>query len=156
MARTDLYITWEIEGRREMSRRLENVRVETDDFQPAFRKSVRDLKRYYSGPVFQSQGGVIGEPWPPLSPFTLADKARKGFGGQPTLVRTGSMKGGFETEAKKKYGVVWNSTDYFKYHQSRRPRTKIPRRPMMKLDEWSRQTVIQNFRQHLARAVRKK
>lgn len=40
---------------------------------------------------FDSQGSSQGNPWAPLKVDTIRDRARKGFGPSPILVRTGSL-----------------------------------------------------------------
>ena len=152
----DLTIQWSVENERQLSRRLQNVRVETSDFSAAFKRSTEQIRDRAAGPVFETQGAVIGEPWPPLSAFTVADKAAKGYGGQPPLVRTGTMQGSFRANHDKLGGVVWNDASYFKYHQSRRPRTRLPRRVMMKLDEFNRQVVVKSLQDHLRKAMRRR
>lgn len=91
----------------------------------------------YSNMSFITRGSSVGTPWPNLKESTMREKDRLGFratSNQP-LVRTHTMQNNFHAMATPLSATVFNSTDYFKYHQSNEPRNKIPRRPMMAVTE---------------------
>lgn len=50
--------------------------------------AIRDAHRA----VFQSEGAAGRGPWPALSPRTIAERRRLGFGPGPILVRTGQLR----------------------------------------------------------------
>ena len=81
-------------------------------------ESTKQVKEWTETAVFATEGGAIGEAWP----------SGKSYHG---LIVTGNMAGNFKNEAKRMSGMVFNPTSYFKYHQSTRPRTKMPYRPML-------------------------
>src|SRR5215211_7546323 len=87
-------IQWDVEGTRELSRRLEGLSASTTNLTVPFRKSADMLIGVFSKDVFATQGAVIGHKCKRLSPYTVAQKARSGY---PTdiLVRTGKMKRSF-------------------------------------------------------------
>lgn len=143
-----LKLRFQIEGVTEMSRVIRGIDDKANNLRPEFQKVGKYLKKFYSNDVFASEGGVIGEKWQGLNPQYASWKAKK-YPGKGILVRTGKMKGAFEYKATKTSTTISNPTSYFKYHQSRASRSKIPRRVMMKLDEKRRQTIIQIFRQAL-------
>jgi phage gpG-like protein len=143
-----MQISWTIEGEVQLSRRLRGVGEGVKNWQPAFKDASDELKKVFSNDVFETQGRAIGVTWPPLSPSTLRDKTRRGFGGKGPLERSGAMRRGFQSVAKTDYAKVWNSLAYFKYHQSNKPRTKIPRRVMMRLGNAQREMVVRTFQRY--------
>jgi phage gpG-like protein len=147
-----LNLNFEIEGEKQVSRRLERVGDEVQNWYPAFRDIGEDLTGFFSGEVFDTQGAVFGEPWQPLSESTKRQKAKKGYPMTP-LIRTGTMRKSFKSTATPKWVQVYNTTDYFKYHQSNKPRSKLPRRVMMKLDEIRRQMVVKQLYEHYLRKL---
>lgn len=56
---------------------------------------------------FSTKGAYMGTPWRPLSPATLADKARRGYATPNPLVRTGRLKMSFvgRPMSVEKYGA---------------------------------------------------
>lgn len=87
---------------------------------------------------FATEGGHAGAPWKPLAMSTQADRRRQGFApAHPILVRTGTLKrsltgktGDTITLHSPKLYVRGTADPKFVYHQSTRPRKKIPRRAM--------------------------
>src|SRR3954469_4067798 len=150
-----LKLQWSIEGATQLSRRLESLSANTRNLTVPFRKSADSLIRTFSRDVFSTQGAVIGEKWKRLSPYTVAQKARQGFPTDP-LVRTGKMQRSFTSIVSSQQAVVYNTQDYFKYHQSNKPRSHLPRRVMMKLGEMQKQQVVKIFQRYLQEQVAKK
>lgn len=127
-----LEIRFSIEGETQLARRLNKIGDGVKDFKPEFEKSVNFLKDFFGGEVFNTEGAILGEKW---------------VGGPyyHKLQRTGRMRRSFDTKASKLSGEVWNAVDYFKYHQSRMPRRKLPRRIMMKLTSQLKDKIVQIF-----------
>jgi len=140
-----LQLTWTIEGETQLSRRLLIVAGKVKDWTPAFRESSEYLKDVFSGEVFSTQGGVIDEHWKPLSPAYAARKAKK-YPGKGILEATGAMRNGFMALWRPDMMQVWNEIEYFKYHQSNKPRrSALPRRVMIKLARAQREQVVRVF-----------
>lgn len=140
-------VSWTIEGEKQLSRRLIGLGNSVKNFKPELSKSANFLKSFFGGEVFDTRGRAIGEPW----------KARKKFYPWPLLERPGSrMRKSFKMKAEKLRAEVWNAVDYFKYHQSRLPRRKLPRRVMMKLTNQLKDKVISFFHEGLWKRVKKK
>lgn len=139
-----LSISWTIEGEKQLSRVLRNIGDGVKDWTPAFRESAMELKKIFEKDVFDTRGGAIGEKWKPLKPKYLAQKIAEGYPAD-ILIKTKKMKGGFRSIFKADYAQVWNEMEYFKYHQSKSPRKKLPRRVMMKLGESQKQIVVKIF-----------
>ena len=74
--------------------------------------------------------------------------------GHPLLEDTGSMRGGFESTATKSAVHVGNTQSYFKYHQSKAPRSKIPRRVMLKIREQDARAITKIFQSYLIGLLR--
>lgn len=124
----------QVRGDKETIRRLTAAGESIHRLPDAMRETGVYLRGFFAGEVFASHGGVIGLPWPRLSARYEAAKTRK-FGAQPPLVRTGLMQRSFRSSFSDNSARVFNTADYFKYHQSTLPRTKIPRRAMMDIDD---------------------
>lgn len=142
------YITWSIEGEKQLSRRLRNIEGNIRDARPAFQNIANELVDTFSGDVFDTRGSAIGEKWQPLSKYTIAQKARAGYGDKGPLERTGAMRNAFRSQVATDYAAVWNTASYFKYHQSNKSRSKIPRRVMMKLGHMQREMIVKEFIAH--------
>lgn len=141
-------IRWTIEGVPELSRILFKEYKKVEDFsEPLFKSSQLILKDVET--QFMTEGGLSGG-WKPLAANTIAGRIREGFGAGPILQRTGTLRRSFKAELDKKKAVITSyGVDYYKYHQSREARTKLPRRPMLLLTETTRQNIIQNFNEFL-------
>jgi hypothetical protein len=93
--------------------------------------------------------------WPQLAASTQADRRRKGFSpAHPILHRTGMLEraltigeGAFvaTTPTSLRY-VLGEDVDYFKYHQSNRPRTRLPRRAPVLLSEDDKTEIVRPIR----------
>lgn len=138
-----LEITFEIEGEKELNRRLLDVGKDFKNWKPEFNKVGQFLLKTFTD-NFSTQGRLLGERWPSLSTSTLLQKERMGYP-KDILIRTGRMKGSFNYQAGSYQVTVGNSAPYFVYHQSKRARTKLPRRIMMKLDEKRKEMIIKIF-----------
>lgn len=140
-----LQLSWQIEGKQELSRVLREVGKGIKDWTPAFRETSQELVKIFANDVFATRGKAIGESWKPLKPSYLAKKTADGYPADP-LIRTGKMKQNFKSLFQSDKAEIWNSTVYFKYHQSDAPRTSnLPRRVIMKLGENQKQLVVKIF-----------
>lgn len=154
-----LSITVEVKGDKQVQRKLRALGQSVNDLSYAMDRIGDEAARYFSGPAWDSQGGVFGEKWPALSPITLIarghnvvarNKGDAQFGGFLLnrrmqsggggligsssilpLVDSGEMRDSFTYKAGKQQVVISNKKDYFKYHQSSKPRQRIPRRRMI-------------------------
>jgi phage gpG-like protein len=145
-------LQWTIEGTTELSRVLIGMGSGLSDYTYPFTESAVYLKSVFSKDVFDTQGAAIGERWKRLSPYTVAQKARKGYPSTP-LIGTGRMRGSFQSIVSTDQAVIYNTAEYFKYHQSKLPRAHLPRRVMMKLAENHKQQIIKFFQEHIRAAM---
>ena len=141
-------LSWTIEGEKQLSRRLLTLEDAVQDYSYPFSQSADFLKGVFSRDVFQTQGTAIGERWRRLSPVTVAQKARRGYPSTP-LIGTGSMQRSFHTIVSSDQAVIYNTAAYFKYHQSKAPRSHLPRRVMMKIHHNQREQIIRFFQEHI-------
>lgn len=144
-------LSWTIEGEKQFSRRLRGLQTNLKDFSTPLGIIAGKLKATFGGDVFTTQGGAIGEHWKALAPGTLKLKARRGFSSMP-LIATGAMKAGFRSEVSSDQAVISNTQDYFKYHQSNKPRHRLPRRVMMKLGNQQREMIQKEFQKFIMAA----
>lgn len=146
-------LSWNIEGEQQLSRKLLILAEKLDDWTPAFKETAYTLKSLFSNDVFSSEGGAINEKWSPLSKAYAYKKAQK-YPGKGLLVATGKMQNSFMTLYKSDMAAVWNEATYFKYHQSNKPRSKLPRRVMMKLAEAQKVQIVRIFNTYFQKAIK--
>lgn len=120
----------EVEGAEQVKKMLTDLGLSVRDLKGAMTDVGDRAKKYFGGQVFASRGGVLGQPWPRLSPAYAAQKAKR-YPGRPVLVRTGVMQRSFVSRASTMSVEITNTAPWFKYHQSSAPRTKMPRRAML-------------------------
>lgn len=158
-----LQISVKISGTQEVIDKLRRLDTSLLNFSDAMGQIGDELKNYYSGQVFASQGAVLGHPWPPLSPVTLLARGHSGnglkfessrqanfagyllsrrlqIGGGSSLnfnilEDTGTMRRSFYADTTATSVTIGNTAPYFKYHQSSAPRHKIPYRPMLGIND---------------------
>lgn len=143
-----IQISWTIEGEQQVSRMLQKLETNIKNFSVPLNRISKTLVDLFSHEVFDTQGGAIGESWKPLAKSTLDAKKRKGYPATP-LIATGDMQRGFKSLVSSDQAVIYNTQDYFKYHQSNQPRTKIPRRVMMKLGNKQKELVVKAFKEFI-------
>lgn len=141
-----MQISFQIEGEQQLSRNLRNVSAEMGNWLPTFKQVGSTLQGLFSGPVFETEGAEIGEPW----------VKRKREQPWKLLQKSGKMKRGFRYDATQKSVVIYNDTSYFVYHQSNKPRRRLPRRVMMKIDEKRKQDIIHTFNYDLVYKLNKR
>lgn len=148
-------IEWKIEGEQALSRKLMGLANDLKDFRQPLGQSAHYLRQLYSRDVFDTKGGAISESWARLSPATVAAKARSGYGGKGILERTGRMRKAFRHIVSSDQAVIYNTAEYFQYHQSNKPRNRLPRRVMMKLAENQKQQVVKYFQVYIRNSLKK-
>ncbi|MCZ4544922.1 hypothetical protein BS618_07515 [Rhodococcus erythropolis] len=144
-----------ISGDKDVVKMLNDVGLELKDMQPAMKDVGKYLKGLYSGEVFVSRGGIIGESWPRLSTKYAAWKAKR-FPGRPVLVRTGLMQRSFSYAAQPLQVEISNKAAHFRYHQSDEPRTIMPYRPMMKVEDAQYNEIVKIINARLEATIKAK
>ena len=151
----NLNLQWSIEGEKQISRILLNVSNAAKDFKKPLEQSATMLRELFEGDVFKTEGRAIQRQWERLSPATVARKARSGSP-FPTkiLVDTGKMQESFYTTVTSDYAIIGNNQDYFKYHQSNKPRKRLPRRQMMRITNPAKEEIQRYFLIHLKNSTK--
>lgn len=137
-----LTITGHLEGEEVIQRKLEGLEERLSDMTPAW-PAVLAVFRGIMKQAFATEGASTGSPWPQLKPSTVKQREREGFPGRhPILARTHTLERALTSEGgasvvvrMPRYFAVAVDLDYFKYHQSKRPRTKLPRRAPINLTQ---------------------
>ena len=128
----------DIEGEKQLSRRLLRIPEDIGDFKrPLFRIGAEVRGAVDSN--FSSRGSLFGEPWAP----------RKDNLPHPILEKTTRMRRNFKQKLGPDYLEIFNPTPYFKYHQSNKPRKRLPRRVMLKLDRDRKLFITKEFQRHV-------
>lgn len=141
MANLDL--KFEIEGDVALNRSLEGVSADFKNWQPEFRKTGDMLIKTFRM-NFVHKGALLGEEWQALNAKYLQWKQKNGYSPN-ILVKTGRMMKSFKQRASPYDVEIWNTADYFAFHQSNKPRSRLPRRVMMKLTFKLRQDIVRIF-----------
>lgn len=139
-------LTWNIEGAKEISMGLSKLAMEIKDFREPLNESANELLKSFET-NFAAQGSLFGG-WNQLKSSTISQKIRLSYP-LNILERTGLLKGSFQKEVDSEKATLFNPVEYFKYHQSRGSRKKLPRRVMMKIDETRRGAIVQYFRNYI-------
>lgn len=123
------------EGEAILSRDLDGIAERATDLRPAW-PAVIAYFRQMTARAFATEGASTGKAWAPLKPSTQRERTRLHFGAShPILERYGTLKRslttdqglGFVEETATSIGFGSNAKSFW-YHQSRKPRKKIPRR----------------------------
>jgi phage gpG-like protein len=134
-----------IDGEQAVSRRLLRWQQAADNAAPLF-ATIADAWAEANRRQFDSRGGYGGVRWQPLSPAYAAWKATV-YPGQPIMEATGALRrsltGGWDVyQIGPRSMRVGSNVAYGKYHQSRRPRRRLPRRPVVVAPEEFRREAV--------------
>lgn len=131
----NLKLSIDIDGDRELSRKLHGYLGRLDDWTGFFQDVVKDWSETMAR-KFAAEGAIEGDgKWADLSARYAAWKQRK-FPGAKLLTRTGRLRSAAvnpETSIKPTQLRMTIDVPYAVYHQSSRPRKVLPRRPFASL-----------------------
>ena len=148
-----LTITGHLEGEEVIVRKLEGLADRLSDMTPAW-PAVLSVFRGIMRQAFASEGASTGVKWPELAESTAREREREGFPGRhPILARTHTLERALTSEGgasvvvmMPRYFAIAVDLDYFKYHQSRAPRSKIPRRAPINLTQDNKTQLLHPIR----------
>jgi phage gpG-like protein len=149
-------ITLSVEGEIVIDRMLQGRENRAQDLRPAWPALVQ-IFRGVVRRAFDTEGASTGDAWPQLAKRTQRDRARKGFPPQhPILQRTKTLmrslvigdSGGF-VQMDATALVIGTNVEYFRFHQSRLPRVKLPRRAPVLLTADDRHELFRPIRLYL-------
>lgn len=132
------------QGFKELSRTLIVLEDGLDDWDKPFSDLGTELVQVWDL-NFAGEGSLFGG-WEPAAMDY----------GHPLLQDTGDMRGAFGFGATKDTLELYNTDPKFRFHQSREPRSKLPRRVMMMLDEERKQLVQKRFQEYIVNLIRGK
>lgn len=142
-------LTAEIEGDQQLSRELGITATRVKDFRRPLRESAAELQKTFQL-NFDARGRLFGG-WKDRKP--VYDHGQR-VDTWPLLEKTGRMRKSFFSEVHDDHAVLGNRTPYFKYHQSNKDRTRLPRRVMMMIDDARRRFIIRAFQEHIIESTR--
>jgi phage gpG-like protein len=132
-------VTFEIEGVKEVAAMFDTAGKRAGSMREPMTR-IREMMLKTFDMNFASHGKVLGEPWKP----------RRMGRPWPMLERTGLMRHSFTGRVGGDYVELYNTQNYFKFHQSNKPRsTNLARRVMMKIDEERRRNIIKELQMHI-------
>lgn len=137
-----LYLSGNLEGEQQLDRILGTMDGKFNDFREPLEQSKEQLLKTTSSNF--SLGGHLMGGWRP----------RKRIYSHPILDKTGAMKNNFQSRVTNTQMEIWNPTRYFKYHQSNKPRTRLPRRVMLKIIEADKVRISKFFQEYVIKATR--
>jgi phage gpG-like protein len=148
-----LVITGHLEGDQVIQRRLAALEERVSDLTPAWPAVLR-VFRGIMRQAFGSEGASTGTPWPQLAESTVKEREREGYPGRhPILARTHTLERALTTEGgasivvqMPKYFAIAVDLGYFKYHQSKAPRRRIPRRAPINLTQDNKTQLLHPIR----------
>lgn len=140
-----LEIRAEIEGEKQVSAYLGTVAGGIKQWRSPLQKIAGEMHKAYQM-NFDSRGALYGG-WAP----------RKQTKPWPLLEKTGRLRKGYYDQLQGSDTlVIGNRTAYFGYHQSNQPRSRLPRRIMLKIDEARRNFIFKAFQEHIVNVLRKR
>ena len=140
-------IQYTLEGQDVINRDLMNMATLLTDFTIPLTQSKNYLRRDINN-AFETEGNNYDfGGWAKLSPNYAFWKSKRFSGG--ILERSGKMRNSFYDVVTSTMAEIGNTTDYFKYHQSNQPRTKIPRRIMLYFNQETRNEITKAFQDYL-------
>lgn len=144
----------------EVRKKLNQLADDLKDFKEPFKQAGDELLDYFGNKVFDSQGKEAGEPWRALSATTLKMReARIGHYKKPPittnkiLIWTGALKKGFDKTVERTRLTIFNTVDYFKYHQKAGGRP--PQRKMLTINSKVIETVVNAINEYIIKSIKK-
>jgi hypothetical protein len=142
-------------GETEMARNLLRFKERAEDMRPAFDEIHRDFLEM-EGKQFQGQG-VFSGGWEPLAMSTLEAKRRLGIDPRIMFGPTGDLFSSLTTSTDPNHiyrttmdeMFIGSAVDYGRYHQSRQPRHRLPRRPLVELSEYRKDKWVKLLQEHI-------
>ena len=136
-------LSWSIEGEKQISRRLSQIPDDLGNFKVPLFRIGRELRTSIDA-NYGSRGALFKPKWEP----------RKDNKSHPLLEKTGRMRRSFAQELGSDYVSIFNTQDYFAFHQSNKARKKIPRRIMLKIDEIRKVFIVKEIQRHAQKSIR--
>jgi phage gpG-like protein len=117
-----------------------------DDLSEAFDDVGRELKQFFEGDVFESEGSAAGDKWAALTEPYATYKATR-YPGKGILEATGAMRASFTSLVESDSLLFTNTADYAKYH------TSLSGRPLFQVNTEVAALVGRTFQKHVMKAA---
>ena len=145
----------DIAGEVQMDRGIQRFTEGIADYRPIWPVIADDFYAMEKG-QFRSEGEEGGKRWQELSPAYAAWKQAQ-YPGKPILERTGDLVKSLTSEhdpntvqvKKRKTLTLGTKIPYAIYHQSPKPRKRLPRRPEIMADEAFKRSVMHHIQTYL-------
>jgi phage gpG-like protein len=153
-------VSIEVLGDKVVERELLRFGARATDLSPAF-DTILDQFEEWETHQFETEGAFLGTPWEPLAPSTIT---RKTALGQPLdiLVATGELRASLTgrgrdavRESRHDEATFGTRVPYAMYHHSREPRSRLPRRPLIAVDEVRRRWIIRVLQRFIVEGERR-
>lgn len=151
-------IQMSVEGELVVDRVLQGLEDRARDVSPAWPQVVTVFRQIVAK-AFATEGGSTGAPWPALAPSTQAQRRRLGYGAaHPILQRTTQLQRALTigegayiatSPTSLRYILDERNARISTYHQSRRPRTRLPRRAPVLLTADDRTALMHPIRLYI-------
>lgn len=154
----DVHVNITLEGDQLIVRKFRGIAERADNISPEAWDELLDVFFAITGEAFDTEGGSTTEgAWPDLAETTIAERRRQGFPPGPILDRTGLLSGAVSGEDPEGMHVVKGPNflsasvlvEYFKYHQSTQPRTRLPRRAMISFTQDDKHAMLRPIRLYI-------
>jgi phage gpG-like protein len=121
-----------IKGTASLEKKVKTMRQGLRKRKGVNRKAVIFVDRWVQK-NFEQQGEPTGERWPPLSELTKLRRrvGKKSTKGHKILQDTGDLKTDWKHFWNNSYGLIRSKTPYAIYHDSDKPRSRLPRRQIL-------------------------
>jgi phage gpG-like protein len=158
------HISFDIDGDRELSRKIHGMLGSVTDWTPVWKTIAADWSSTMAR-KFDTEGaheagtdeqGNANPPWAPLSERYAAWKERH-FPGAKILQRSGDLRAaatGPATVITPSSLSLTVDSPYALFHQSSRPRKRLPRRPFASLTPKQKSRWVRAFRDRIFEAAR--
>lgn len=146
-----------LDGARIISRELRDIDDRFDDASPAWPEVTRIARALMQQAIETEGRSTDFGPWKPLAPSTIEQRRKLGYGpAHPILQRSrslyrsviGNSDGGFTVETPN-YLAIGSDDPHIVFHQSRSPRSKIPRRPVASFTADQKNEIMRPIRLYL-------
>lgn len=138
-----LSVRLEIKGDKKAIAQLNKMLDTFKDWKPELQAVGDFLVSFYQNPVFETEGGIFGARWQPLTPAYANRKAIK-YPGRGILEASGRMRRSYETHVFANLLELVNPTEYAILHQEGRGR--LPERLLIRVDEPRKREIVEVFK----------
>lgn len=138
-----LSVRVEIKGDKKAIEQLRKMIHAFDDWKPELTEVGNYLTKFYQDPVFETEGGIFGARWQPLSPAYAIRKATT-YPGRGILEAKGDLRKGYEKRVFANLLEIVNKDPKAAWFQDGTRR--MPPRILIKVDENQKEKIVDIFK----------